>query len=117
MANIGKIYSEAISLTPKEREDKGFKPRDEVNPNPDGYSPAEDAATAQEKITWLQSPITASLLKDLGHQCDDAINDAIKLAVGYSSHQNPYRIIQLLNKAHELKQIIHHYGRTTRNSH
>lgn len=109
MANIGKIYSNAISLTPEDRERAGLKEKPVVNPNP--TSPAEDASSAQEKINWLQSPVTSSLLKDLGSQVEESINEAIKLSVGYSSHQNPYRIIQLLNKAHELRQLIHYYGR------
>jgi|SRR5947207_3893181 len=106
---FGKAYSGAVSLTNEEREEKGFKLHDEVNPNP--ISPAEDAASAQERINWLQSPVTASLLKDLALQMDDSINEAIKLSIGYSSHNNPIRIIQLLNKAHELRQLIYRYGR------
>lgn len=115
MANIGKIYSDAISLTPADRERLNLKEKPEVNPNP--TSPAEDAASAQEKLNWLSSPVTAGLLKDLGLQVDESLDEAIKLAVGFSSHQNPWRIIQLLNKAHELRNLIKRYGRNKSNTH
>lgn len=110
---FGSAYSGAISLTPEDRERLGLpdvKPN-EISPNP--TSPAEEAVRGQEKLDWLASPVTSALLKDLGSQTEDAINEAIKLAVGFSSHQNPWRIIQLLNKANELRNLIHRYGRNT----
>lgn len=111
--NFGAIYSGAVSLTPEDREKAGLPPKPlETNP----ISPAEQAAVVQGKVDWLQSPVTAELLKDLGSQVDESITEAIKLAVGYSSHGNPIRIIQLLNKAYELRQIIRKYGRTNQST-
>jgi len=108
---FGKIYSDAISLTPQDREKLNL-PELEAKPT-NNVSPAEDAASAQERINWLQSPVTSALLKDLGSQVEESINEAMKLATSFSSHQNPWRIIQLLNKASELRNLIHHYGRNT----
>lgn len=107
---FGTAYHGSISLTPEEREKAGLpEKKPDVSPNP--TSPAEQAATAQEKFDWLASPATAAMLKGLAEEAEQSLEEAIKLAVGYSSHRDPFRIIQLLNKAYELRNLIKRYGK------
>jgi len=134
MAKTAEIYTGATSLTDVERarirEKMGLPPRKQTvaeskdNGTAGNPKPAEiptDASTMSqfvaEKFNWMESPVTGELIKDLTEQIASAEEEARKMAMTFSVHQDIFRIVRLLNKSTELRNILNKYGRNKPSTH
>jgi len=71
----------------------------------------ENALLAQERINWLESNATKVLFKSIGDEILALTQQARQLAADYSINQNHLKIIQLLQQANALAQIIEKHGK------
>lgn len=74
-------------------------------------SPADDAFLAQARMDWLQSPVTAQVLKQISTQIEELELRARQLAVSYHVHTNHNEIVALLIRADTLRKFKETYGR------
>lgn len=97
--NIAKIYQdattvkEALSETPEQVSEKARQ---------------QDDAIAHHK--WLSADRTQEFFKKLNYSKDEAVTQAVNMAVSYHQHKDHIKIIQLLNTAANLQDIINTYG-------
>ena len=73
--------------------------------------PEENALLAQERVDWLASPATKVMVRGLTMEMNELRQKATALAVNYAQHQNHLQIIQLLQHADNIQQIIDKYAR------
>lgn len=71
---------------------------------------AEDAASQQARIMWMQSSITQDMVKSLKAEENDLINISIELSMNYPASQNHLRIIQNLVRVNQIRTIINKYA-------
>lgn len=99
--NIAKIYQDATTV--KEVSSETPEQVEEANRK-------QDDAIAHHK--WLSAGRTIAFFSDLEALKNQSITDAVNFAQSYQQHDNHQKIIQALNKAHTLQELINTYGQT-----
>lgn len=71
--------------------------------------PEPNLELVQERINWLNSSVTAKLVKDLSSYAEELELQARNSACCYHQHTNHQNVIQLLVRAAEIRKVINAY--------